>query len=824
MPLFGLSLKDVEKMEAKCDVEGLVKALVYKKDADVRCAAAKALGNMADKLAVDGLIVVLKDPDSKVRYTAADALGKIGDARAVDGLVVVLEDPNMDVRVRAVEALGKIGDAKAVDGLIVALKDPHVNVCMGAAEALGKVGGEHAVDGLIVALKDPASNVRLRAEEALGKIFGKLTVEELVVALKHQDSSLRVLAAEALGKMGDKLAVDGLVVALKDPASNVRLRAEEALGKIGDARALDGLVVALKDPDWNVRKAAIWSLVKIGGEQTVDKLFATLKDPDSNVRSSAAEALVKIGGEQIVDKLVFVLKDQFGCESAVDGLVAALSDESSCVSDRAMEALVKIGGKHAVDKLIVALQCIWGFRVNWTARKALIKIGDARVIDGLFVALKDPNSNHREVVVEVLGEIGGEHTVDGLVFALKDPDSGVRRRASDALVKIGDACAEDGLVAALKDPNYTVRKEVVEVLRKIGGEHALDGLILALKDQDAFVRRQAAKALGSMKLYRTRVLPVLYNALSDADVIVRENVTVAIHEFVPADYSLTNISEEASNLISEALKIIETQVKFEVVGSGNVMDAAGKLEAAHKLHPENPLVHYTYASSLFLAKQYKSAREAMEDCAHSHPEFLLAQFAIKSWNNGEWKSLFQLLPCGPDTRIIPPVISELVKKTIMLPVRDGIRPRASLFFRDVQEIIDVEALQKATITLATAISPVPCAITDPQVVGVYAKICDNPSNPLVIESPQIPFGPYGNSARSTFEYFCLQEDMDVVIMDCQDRILLNKRIPFSSTMKETNMNILTSRYSSEGRNYSLVEVMNAIQRYQSQVSFSAVQF
>jgi hypothetical protein len=218
--------------------------------------------------------------------------------------------------------------------------------------------------------------------------------------------------------------------------------------------------------------------------------------------------------------------------------------------------------------------------------------------------------------------------------------------------------------------------------------------------------------------------------------------------------------------------------------------------------------------------QYKSAREAMENCARSHPEFLLAKFALKSWNNPQWKSLFQLYQFGPDTRIIPPMFSEIVKKTIMLPVRDGIRPRAALFFKDAQGNLDAEALQKATITLATVISPV----SNPQIVCVYAKICDNPSNPLIAESPHIPFYPCGHSARSTFEYFCLPEDMDVVIMDRQDRILLNKRVPFSSPMKKTNMNILTMLNSSEGRNFSPVELTNALLNYQRRVSLSDVHF
>lgn len=50
MGIFGLSKPDVEKMKAKKDVKGLIKALKYK--------------------------------DMVIRWDAAEALGRIGDARA----------------------------------------------------------------------------------------------------------------------------------------------------------------------------------------------------------------------------------------------------------------------------------------------------------------------------------------------------------------------------------------------------------------------------------------------------------------------------------------------------------------------------------------------------------------------------------------------------------------------------------------------------------------------------------------------------------------------------------------------------------------------
>jgi HEAT repeat protein len=73
MGLFGPP--DVEKMKAKHDVNGLVKAMGYKNDVVIREKALEALCEIDMAHAVEPLIAVLKDANSHVRRVAADALG-----------------------------------------------------------------------------------------------------------------------------------------------------------------------------------------------------------------------------------------------------------------------------------------------------------------------------------------------------------------------------------------------------------------------------------------------------------------------------------------------------------------------------------------------------------------------------------------------------------------------------------------------------------------------------------------------------------------------------------------------------------------------------
>ena len=97
--VFGLGKPNIEKLEKKRDINGLVKALNYEKDEDIRGNAAYALGVIGDVQAVEPLILALKDEHPYVRAYAAQALGMIGDARSVKPLINTLTDYFSDVRI-----------------------------------------------------------------------------------------------------------------------------------------------------------------------------------------------------------------------------------------------------------------------------------------------------------------------------------------------------------------------------------------------------------------------------------------------------------------------------------------------------------------------------------------------------------------------------------------------------------------------------------------------------------------------------------------------------------------------------------------------------
>lgn len=136
---------NVKELQKQGDVEGLIEALSYEKDHNVRQSAAWSLGEVGDERAVEPLIEALNDR-KRVREVAARALGEIGDARAVKPLIKVLQSGNWEVSGTSAKALGKIGDERAVQALVETLEGRDESVRWYAARALETITGQDLGD------------------------------------------------------------------------------------------------------------------------------------------------------------------------------------------------------------------------------------------------------------------------------------------------------------------------------------------------------------------------------------------------------------------------------------------------------------------------------------------------------------------------------------------------------------------------------------------------------------------------------------------------------------------------------------------------------
>jgi HEAT repeat protein len=353
MGLFGPP--NIERMKNKRDVDGLIKALTYPEDGEVRRNAALALGTLKDHRALDPLIVALKkDWDLPLNLAAAEALGMIGDERAVMPLISKLcnasicglaedalaqigapavgpliaftkENQRSSWAVEALAALKKISDPRAFEQLLVAGSHPNSHVRAAAMQALGGIGDPRAMELLIEGLAD----VPIAAAKAIAMIGPRLEASPLQerahaalnsILKGNQDFHLRWLAAHALEKSGwqpvtddDKAwywtllenwdqcvtlkeaAVIPCMTALRSDSVSTYEGAGKTLARIGDP-AVGPLIEILQDltiQTWT-RRTAVEALGQIGPSQAIGLLVGLLQSNDFEIRLSVAEALVKL--------------------------------------------------------------------------------------------------------------------------------------------------------------------------------------------------------------------------------------------------------------------------------------------------------------------------------------------------------------------------------------------------------------------------------------------------------------------------------------------------------------------------------------------------
>ncbi len=141
-------------------------------NARIRRSAAGKIAALKDPEFTDALISAWNDKDSEVRTRIADALALIGPA-ATGKLLVMLGDKNPYFRWRAARCLGKIRDRRAVDNLLLFLNDEVSAVKWSVIDALGEIGDVRAVEPLIAMLDDGDPGIRKKAAEALMQIRGR---------------------------------------------------------------------------------------------------------------------------------------------------------------------------------------------------------------------------------------------------------------------------------------------------------------------------------------------------------------------------------------------------------------------------------------------------------------------------------------------------------------------------------------------------------------------------------------------------------------------------------------------------------------------------
>lgn len=206
----------IKALKAEEDIEGLINALKYEKDEHVQMEAARALGMIKNKRAVEPLIQFLKESNTNTQLKAIWALTYMDTKESMEAFGDYLDECE---------------DVKRQTGI---RKDSEGR--MAICEVLGTVKGKQTKIGdiLIKALLDDDTCVIaarvIRDRVSTGTSVDVRAVEPLNRVLqKSYFPGQRREAARALGCIGDTRAVNYLKKALHDEDGDVRYAAAEAL-------------------------------------------------------------------------------------------------------------------------------------------------------------------------------------------------------------------------------------------------------------------------------------------------------------------------------------------------------------------------------------------------------------------------------------------------------------------------------------------------------------------------------------------------------------------------------------------------------------------
>jgi len=221
---------------------------------------------LVERGVVDQAGVMLSSRTAWRRGRAAELLGNVASGRHVPQLVALLADPVADVRSAAARALGRTGDVAAVAPLLAGLAvRPGIPPGIVGMALLDL--GTPALPALRAAVNGPVPEARPLAAELLG-LHGDPGAADLLVEVLadvHRAPVVRRSAASALGRIGSPHATATLVSTVTTTGPlEVQVAAAEALGRIGDPAGLEALTSGLRTGAALVRSACAESLAAFG--------------------------------------------------------------------------------------------------------------------------------------------------------------------------------------------------------------------------------------------------------------------------------------------------------------------------------------------------------------------------------------------------------------------------------------------------------------------------------------------------------------------------------------------------------------------------------
>jgi len=165
----------------------------------LRSSSFAALSEMENEGATRVLAWILKNGDAKMAGAAARALGEHRQDLALPALVDALASPGEDVVLASIKSLGALGDNGAIPALEKAARQVGSEVATYAIIALAHIDTSEAASAMAKLLTDREERTRVAVLWAMGTMTVPDVVPHLQAAMGHKSERVRQAAAAACG-------------------------------------------------------------------------------------------------------------------------------------------------------------------------------------------------------------------------------------------------------------------------------------------------------------------------------------------------------------------------------------------------------------------------------------------------------------------------------------------------------------------------------------------------------------------------------------------------------------------------------------------------
>ncbi len=461
--------------------------LISEEKIDLKCEAAKALGNLKIDKALKPLNWILeqKIDNADLKLAALKAIAKIKfEEPQINLFIKELDSRYKHVREFVKNHLVGIEPEILVKSLLAYLKNENISN-EHKSEIIKLIGYE--LSSINIAFQD-MDYIKVKYPELVSKLFSNKSslLDEITRTLREEDSELlnsavsilkllspeinkdvtklllsddfivRKNAITLIGKLKLKDAVDTLITGLDNIYSEVSVATIEALGEIGDLSAVPELLEVLNVEDISFEYTDID--MKFYIMDAVKKIYSANKSADFSILFSHLNS----DSDTLKESIAFIL-GEIGNEAFVKPLIDLLKVRTLDVKKNAIIALGKIGIVEPILNLIeilenpesywlikkVAVDAIYNiFQRNWYRVKGEDEDLERmlnKYIGTLIDYLKQSETENTKVKVSLIKflEIYGEKSaLSALLSRINDFPRIIRIHASNAIKKIEDKIEE----------------------------------------------------------------------------------------------------------------------------------------------------------------------------------------------------------------------------------------------------------------------------------------------------------------------------------------------------------------------------------------------